>query len=233
MTPRRLTHWLGGRVWSLGLIFSTVVFIFALSANHRQTNHLKAILTRIDIDTAHSQLAACYQRQESRDEIRSIVALTKSSPLLTPETSLLWNNIYKDLPVIDCSLHVYAVYAVETAHPVLSQTKGFFMSSWSPERVTAFLATLIPIITTLLAYVGPGAKDRFTAAITGALAFVAGPVATLIQSNHALISWVSARNVGFAWVIAGVSYIIAWKPIFKINQTIGKYGLQLGKPAPV
>ena len=102
------------------------------------------------------------------------------------------------------------------------------ITDWSPERIAAILGVVITVVTTLATHFQ--AADKVKAGIAAVLAFIAGPVSTLLQSNAAIVSWASARYAVVAWGASVLVYFGAWKP-FGLKAKVEKTGLSLGKPA--
>ena len=91
-----------------------------------------------------------------------------------------------------------------------------FLSSWSPERVAAFLGALIPVVTAL-PYVGA----RVRAIIAAALAVISGPIAMVLSGpGSGIVSWVSARSAALAWAVSLLTYLAAWKPLVAVNTRV-------------
>lgn len=85
------------------------------------------------------------------------------------------------------------------------------MKNWTPEEVAGTLGLIIPILTALAVHSTAAAKVRSWVALV--LAFIAGPVATAIQSNAALVSWVTARSAAAAFIVSLASYLGIYQPM--------------------
>lgn len=99
--------------------------------------------------------------------------------------------------------------------------------SITPEMVGAALGAIIPVLTALSTHVAAAAKVK--AGITLVLGIIAGPVATFLSSNAAIVSWASAKSSAVAWVVALATYLGAWKPVVDLNAKAAP-AIGLGRP---